>query len=132
MHIPQIRAQACLRKHAMPGLTRQLVLLPLFITAVAKCDANMGAVQRYVEELGQYSPCGEAARYLTDLSAAVYHILDLDGRAVVAECLRRRGIGEEVVECFLEEGYSGDKCVRELEALGEDELAALVEDLSNE
>ena len=107
-------------------------LLPLFITAVAKCDANMGAVQRYVEELGHYSPCGEAARYLTDLSAAVYHILDLDGRAVVAECLRRRGIGEEVVECFLEEGYSGDKCVRELEALGEDELAALVEDLSNE
>jgi hypothetical protein len=55
-------------------------LLPLFIAAVARCeDANLAALQRFVEELGCFSPCGEAARYLTDLCAAVAHILTEDG-----------------------------------------------------
>ena len=106
-------------------------LLPLFIAAVARCeDANLAALQRFVEELGCFSPCGEAARYLTDLCAAVAHILAEDGRALVAEWLTAHDLAADEVERFLEEGYSGEACVRELETLNPEQLNALVDEVT--
>jgi hypothetical protein len=106
-------------------------LLPLFIGAVARCEgSNLAALQRFVEELGHFSPCGEAARYLTDLCAAVAHILAEDGRAVVEEWLLAHDVEPDEVTAFIGEGYSGDGCVRELEQLSAEQLEALVDELT--
>ncbi len=107
-------------------------LLPLFIASVARCasGSNMAALQRFVEELGHFSPCGEVARYLTDLCAAVAHIVSEDGRALVREWLLAHEVEPDEVEFFLAEGYSGDACVHELELLSEEQLEALVDELT--
>lgn len=107
-------------------------LLPLFIAAIARCDSssNMAALQRFVEEIGHFSPCGEVARYLTDLSAAVVHILSRDGREVVREWLLAHEVEPEEAEFFIAEGYNGDACVRELELLTAEQLEALVSELT--
>merc|ERR1711988_1545739 len=80
-------------------------LLPLFISSVARCgsNCNVAALQRYVEELGHFSPCGEVARYLTDLCAAVAHIQSEDGRAVVREWLIAHGLESDDAELFIAE-----------------------------
>lgn len=106
-------------------------LLPLFIASVARCgNGNIAALQRFVEELGHFSPSGEVARYLTDLCAAVAHILAQDGRAVVRDWLLAHEVEPNEAEFFLAEGYSGDACVRELELLSAEQLEALVDELT--
>ena len=107
-------------------------LLPLFISSVARCGSgsNMAALQRYVEELGHFSPCGEVARYLTDLCAAVAHIQSEDGRAVVREWLLAHEVPPNEADIFIAEGYSGDACVRELELLDDEQFDALVDELT--
>ena len=105
-------------------------LLPLFIASVARCNGNIAALQRFVEELGHFSPSGEIARYLTDLCAAVAHILAQDGRAVVRDWLLAHEVERDEAEFFIAEGYSGDACVRELELLSAEQLEALVDELA--
>ena len=67
---------------------------------------------------------------MTDLCAAVAHILAEDGRAVVEEWLLAHDVEPDEVTAFIAEGYSGDGCVRELEQLSAEQLEALVDELT--
>ena len=97
----------------------------------AMTPGNLLAATRYLEQLAHLSPCGETARYLTDLCAATHHITSEHAKHAVGDWLTapaaRFGMGLTAFEAaaFDEAGYRGPACLAELKVLSAEDFKGL-------